>query len=299
MSYEDIKNFLGNPLVTTVIGLLSAYLGWKYGHRRPRPTVWITAARQLTWSKASALPEPFEIRYRGASIARVTRGTVIFWNDGNDTLNYSAISENDKFRLAIPDGEFLESEILKSSTSNSGLNLISSSDNKEIEVVFEYLDPGEGLTIAFLHTSAQIHPDVKGRIRGCKIKFFDNKSLLTIKRTNFLKIILAVRSKRFAAWGMTFAGFILVLMPFVKPLVPEEYAWFFEPPRNRDSNRGTWLAVIMGFAYFFLGASFLWAERRKYPKSLEYREEGLTSPQSQIVDSAPVIREQVAQNSSP
>jgi hypothetical protein len=277
MSYEDIKNFLGNPLVATAIGLISAFLGWKYGHRRPRPTVWITSAKQLTWGGSDGAPETFEIRYRGTSITRVSRGTLVFWNAGNDTLEYSSISANDRFRLSIPDGDFLEVEVLRASADKTGVSLHPSPDNREVEIRFEYLDPSEGISIAFLHTSEQTHPDVLGRIRGARIKFFNSKSNFEIG-----KII----SSKALSSALILTGILFFCFLALRIFNPEFFGKVVELSVNKESVSASFFLAFLGFVYLFLGGSMLWQYRRRYPKSLEYREENLTSPQQKIPVSA-------------
>lgn len=280
MNYEGVKTFLGNPLVATLLAALFTYIGWRFGHRRAKPTVWLTAARQLTWGKTGDLPEDFEIRYRAKAVHRVSRGTVVLWNAGNDTFDHESVSEKDRIRISIPDGEFLEAEILRLANNTSGIVATISEDKREVGIEFEYMDSNEGVTMAFLHTSTQIHPEVKGRVKGNKIRFFDDRSKGIDKRP----ASWSLPKRRKFVFGVLFAmGVIFALIGLMKIYFPSVYELLNRWPFDQNSKLIGWIPMFMGLSYIVLALYFLWSDRRKYPKSLEYRTDELTTPQTAAV----------------
>lgn len=278
MGYEEVKSFLGNPLVATAIAAIFTYVGWRLGHRRAKPTVWLTAAKQLTWGKADELPDTFEIRYRAQAVKRVIRGTLVLWNAGNLTLESSAVSSHDPLRMVIPDGEFLEAEIIRVVNRTAGLEAVLSEDLREIEVRFEYVDPNEGVTIAFLHTSAQVHPDVRGRIKGHKLRFYDDKPK-SLKNDGFIS---RSRRRTFVSCVLLLLGLTLIGYSTLKLFFPLQWKTVLYFPFDPAGPVGRWMPVAGGVAYVAVACGLLWVGRRKYPKSLEYRSEELTSPQTTV-----------------
>jgi hypothetical protein len=107
------------------------------------------------------------ISYKSESIESLTVTKYVFWNKGNETINYSDFPSTSKLKIKIKkDFKILDSNIIftKNDINNVKCELI---NNEEVLLMFDYLDKGEGFVVQLIHTSPN-NKDlyVDGTIKG-------------------------------------------------------------------------------------------------------------------------------------
>jgi len=249
-----------------VIALIAYYAG----QRRPRPRAAITASHELTWANSHKLPTGFELKFLGRDIPHISRGLLRFWNAGSETLSKDLVPPQDKIRLCLTDGEFLLAGITRvSNPVNECRASIDVADPKAINFEFDFLDPGQGAVVGFLHTSSTAIPTLRGTIKGHKIQLVQSSDP-TSRQSKF--------RRRFSSFERTFAWVSIVVGAISIALIalPNEYLLSWRVTSNRPISSDLLGAVldktffaILGSTYLLLGAILLWRRRRRFPKSLE------------------------------
>lgn len=155
-----------------VIGVVTSYIFYRIQKRR-RELCWSIDSTSLI-KGYSSLFEKLEIQYGGQKIENLTVSKIVFWNNGNETI--------DGKDIAIPpfilprdttNTEILDAKIIKTSTIGNRFEIRKKSDDPILFLHFAYLDPQQGAVVQVIHTGISILPlVVDGEVKGVKeIKF--------------------------------------------------------------------------------------------------------------------------------
>lgn len=266
-------DFLNQGWVSLTVGLVVAAIAFFAARRRADPKATIQAFHELTWNKSHQLPVGFELKFRNKTIPCISRGIFRFWNAGSETLSHDLVPQHDRLRLVIPDGEFLAAVIARESNNVNRFKVeIDSKNSRVVNVSFDFLDPSEGATVGFLHSSSTATPILSGTIKGHKIKIIDhsvtgekNPGISRIKRHLSRTLPIPIIAAGFFLLGITAipAQYITSLRSAIK------WNESFSTSQAKEPIATLYLAVG-GASYILLGGAILWRRRRKHPKSLDW-----------------------------
>lgn len=149
----------------TILGLILA-IAFFYASRKKKDFRYSYNSNQLIKDFTQQI-DGLNISYKSESIESLTVTKYVFWNKGNETINYSDFPSTSKLKIKIKkDFKILDSNIIftKNDINNVKCELI---NNEEVLLVFDYLDKGEGFVVQLIHTSPN-NKDlyVDGTIKG-------------------------------------------------------------------------------------------------------------------------------------
>lgn len=265
-------DFLNQGWVGIAIGVMASVVTYLLSRRRAVPKATIVASHELTWNDSTDLPEGFELTFLNKKIPHICRGLVRFWNGGNETLQGSSVPSHDRIRLTISDGEFLVVGLPKAS---NPVNLcqfeVDPQDPKTAYFTFDFLDPNEGAVLGFLHTSKTAAPELKGTIKGHKIQILEHRIQSKARQRMNRRVRMF---KKGLPIGLILAGVLLFGLAILPKESFERFAILSEKTRAErlhDSDVAIRLGGMLGGAsYILIGGVYLWARRRKHPKSLDF-----------------------------
>ncbi|MCR9366762.1 hypothetical protein [Vibrio antiquarius] len=273
--FDSIFNFFNQGWVGSLIGLLGIVLGivgifsYKISKSAAKPAYQKTSLR-LLGREEDNLPEDVTVTYKGLEVQRLTKTTLVVWNNGTEVLDGDAILQRDPLRLEFEDGtNILSYKILKSNrtTNEFTLNKCDQNENR-LKVNFLYLDPNDGVTIEILHDSKARYPKFKGTIKGHPKCFEDLGGVVlfgqkTTKVTGPLGLIYS---------NIKLFMIIPILMGIGAVLFgiqPEFFMGLLGEERGDSLVGMKWEMIVVGFLYIILPTALLLTTRAKYPKSLK------------------------------
>lgn len=278
---SEIFEFFNQGWVGSLIGVIGIILGivgifsYRISKSVPIPSYQKSSLR-LIGREEDNLPKDVTVTYKGNVVERLTKTTLVLWNNGTETLDGSNIVEKDPLSISFEsEDKILSYKILKQTkdTNTFSVHECSGFQNKLL-FDFEYLDPDDGVVIELLHDSAQKYPTISGTIKGLPEGFIDQGRVLGQKRNNLkgpMKIILE-RPK--LLFGTAIA---LGLGMVVFGILPNEAREFIAGLLSESSTQKTidqqpLFFIVFGLLYASLPAFVLWSRRKKYPKQLEITE---------------------------
>lgn len=156
-------------VVLAVVGLGTGYYFYKRSIRQP-------LLKHFTWALdvvggfSHPMLEGMEVRFKGASVHRLTAANVTLWNAGNATLDRDAIAQRDPVRIQLRgEGRILEATVTKSTGAANNVSLDLDDEGGVVLVGFDFLDPQDGAVIRVLHTSSEAYPEVRGVLKGAQV----------------------------------------------------------------------------------------------------------------------------------
>jgi hypothetical protein len=156
------------------IGDILSYSGWGIGviglavgvlsiPRRIKPLYAVTG--NVVVSKGS---DPnIQVTYKGEAVPRVTRTRIAFWNGGRKTLRRSDISDAFPLAIRMPQGStILDDKWIGAVGDRNGAHTARTVGVEQIDLGFQYLEPGQGFVAEVTHTHATWDLVVDGDIVG-------------------------------------------------------------------------------------------------------------------------------------
>lgn len=229
----------------------SARLAYQYDHA------------MLVGGRGAVFPEELEIRFAGSVVPRVTASRVVVWNCGDRTINGIDVVSDDQLRVELPEGaRILSHSVVRQTREVNGWAIVSS-DNR-LGLSFDFVDPGDGISIEVLHTESGGDVEVTGTIRGIPAGVRDYGraawSAYTTRQRRF-----PWNRPRYVLGFAVVVGLSLMAVGLLAPLLaPEDLDVF-----HTESAEIRWSLVGVGALYAVLPGLFLWVSRRRYPVTLE------------------------------
>ena len=274
-----VFKFINQGWVGSLIGLIGIILGivgifsYRISKSVAKPSYQKSSLR-LLGRKEDNLPNQVVVTYEGNVVERLTKTTLVFWNNGTETLDGSSIVEKDPLSISFEDEDrILSYKILKQTkkTNEFDIQMLTKYQHKLV-FSFEYLDPSDGVVIELLHDSAQRYPIISGTIKGLPYGFVDQGKIFENEENNLkgpLKILLS-RSKLLFIIAIVL-GLGMVLFGILPAEVREFIARFIsEGSTQKTIDQQPLFFIIFGLVYASLPAFLLWTRRKKYPKQLEF-----------------------------
>ncbi|NPE29441.1 hypothetical protein HNV12_16075 [Methanococcoides sp. SA1] len=112
--------------------------------------------------------ESLKIIYSDKEIKNVTISKLIFWNKGRETIEGSEITTIEPLFIK-PKGsiQILDAKIIYSKESANGFSLKKIEGKQGFQLIFDYVDKGEGIIVQIIHTGTSGKDiEIVGKIKG-------------------------------------------------------------------------------------------------------------------------------------
>lgn len=248
--------------VVGIIGIIVGCLLYIRSMRTAKPS-FQKFSLMLLGVNEGELPAEVTVLFQDKKIERLTRTTLIFWNNGTDVLYGEKIVKDDEIKISFDSGNtILDQKVLKTTKkANAFSTRMESNKPHQLVVAFSYLDPGDGAAVELLHNSEKRYPKVHGSIMGLPKGFED---LGRVYEETFLSTgaLSFFGNRRVLFWVL-----IVVGVGFATAgALPPEYRQIL---RAADTDAPvSWTMIGFGLLYAAMPVLLLWLRRRRYPKSL-------------------------------
>lgn len=130
-----------------VLPTLIGYIISKRGLRDPRPMFIVTGNSVVRASRDDGI----SVTLDGATVDRVTRTFIVFWNAGRGSIRREDTRK--PVRFALTHGKIFRAQLVATTRSDIEPSVeILSPDHESIEVAYSHLDHLDGICIEILHT---------------------------------------------------------------------------------------------------------------------------------------------------
>lgn len=269
---DFVRTLLSQGWVGTVVGLAGIVLAIIFYLRSKRKAklAFQHDHVMLVGGRGAAFPDEVEIRFSGTIVPRITASSIVIWNCGDRTINGSDVVAGDPLRLELPDaGRVLKHEILRQTRSVNGWRVDQPAPNL-LSLAFEFLDPGDGISVEVIHSEASSKLDCKGTIKGMPAGMRNyGRALWSVYRRRPSAPFPLNRPPRFVFAIGVVLGFAMMLYGLLRPSFDQWFPATFGADDPIDLQKLRWAWVISGLLYAALPGFMLWSRRRRYPAVLE------------------------------
>jgi hypothetical protein len=274
---QDLFNFLNQGWVGSLTGFIGIVIGilgiysYKISKSHGLPTVQKHSLRIIEKEK-TAVSDDLEILFKGKKVERLTKTIIVFWNDGTETINGSDVVASDKISFSFSHGErILSSKIICVTRAVNHTSLVNSKDqNNKVNLIFDFLDPNDGVTIELLHTDKKRYPSITGTIKGVPSGIYDAGSYIddnTQSPNTYINVVF--KKRKYLYYSALAIGLTIVLLGLLPSSIYEYIETFLKSEQNKNIVMPErWLFIVVGGIYAFMPVYLLWSGRRKYPKVL-------------------------------
>lgn len=106
-----------------------------------------------------------DIKFDGKQIQDLSSSIFYIWNSGNDVINATDIVVSGLLKISCESGNILDARIIRQSDESNNF-LISKFTSDSVEITFEYMDRGEGITLQILHMGCKDELSFICKIKG-------------------------------------------------------------------------------------------------------------------------------------
>ncbi len=261
----EFLNFFNQAWVGSFIGLVGITVGliglvlYRLSRNIAEPSYQNSSLR-LIGEKENNLPKEVEVTYNGRVVERLTKTTLIFWNNGTAVIDGKDIIASDPITIVFDKNDnILSYKILKCTKNVNNFSIVKYDDHPyQLLLNFDYLDPKDGAVLEILHDGREKYPRITGTIKGLP-KGFINQGIVYENEATKIKgpIGILLDKRTLLLTLMVFFGVAMVVVGLAG---------------NRFFSTESDLApavVALGVIYAVLPALLLWYRRKKYPKQLE------------------------------
>lgn len=205
-----------------------------------------------------------EVKVSGRVVSALTITKIMLWNSGKEAIRASDFPNKQRLRIVSSRGvEILESEIIQTSSESCNCAIEAVSPD-ELLILFEFLDPNDGLVLQIAHTGISGRAlDVEGQIVGkgrISEKTFTRIFPFDLRGPNRR---VYRRSSPFRRWllgcGSVAIGLMMIITTF--------FGLFDQGAALEISKKAlTIITWIGGITYLAFGVNLL---RSRLPKGLE------------------------------
>lgn len=262
--------FNSNPLLNA-FSLFLAILGiiftsyFYFKSKKNRIPIYILRTVNLVRENVQKI-DTVNILYAGNKVNNLSITKIAFWNDGKETINNSDVAQNNPIRLIIAkDCIFLDAEIIYQKNPSNDFNISISSDNKYVDIAFDYFDFEEGIVLQVFHTGngsddislvGQVKSVKKIQRKDYSSTFIPTYILDILKKTTLPKKM----TRLVPGWTVFIMGLLSIIVAFIMPFIeitPKDL--------NPEDSRLEQIVSfgIVGVLYVLMGYSMI---KRKIPK---------------------------------
>lgn len=223
----------------------------------------MSSIRIITKDRAKSL-NGLNITFKGKEVVQLTKTYIFLWNDGRKIINGVDCVPSDRLRISIIDAEILSTSIVKTSRDVNNISIdLNDSCSSEAFIIFDYLDPNDGVVIEILHTGKERFPQIKGVIKGIP-KGILNYGIVkdfwgNYKKDSILWINSLIRKSTIIA--SAFLSLLLLVVGISYSKLPN---WLTQSNPSRDR----WFWIVMGIITMIVTIIASNINRKKFPKTL-------------------------------
>lgn len=276
---QELISFFNQGWVGSLLGFVGIIVGalgifsYKISKSIAKPCFQILSLRLLGRNEDN-LPKEVTVLFKGKEVDRLTKTTLILWNNGTEVLDGKDVIPSDPIQIAFDtDDNILSYKILKRTKEVNNFRLIKSEEHPhQIMVNFDYLDPNDGVVLEMLHNSKKRYPKITGTIKGLPKGLLDLGTVYPSKQYKSKSPLVTLLNHRKKIYGSAiFVGLSMVIFGFLPQELREN---IFNSLRKSDDTMLTEpiFFVVFGLLYASMPVFFLWSRRKKYPKQLEFDE---------------------------
>jgi preprotein translocase subunit SecG len=155
-------------VLTVLFGVLSVVLYFR-GKKEKRPQ-YCTHGSNLFQGLKGIVPG-VSVHFPGHSdpIPRLSVAKLLFWNQGKETIRRQDIVKGEPIRIVCNAGKILQANIIDQSEPSNRFSETVSQDHETVTLNFDYMDPGNGVTLQIFHTApSDKQLEMRGKIVGAK-----------------------------------------------------------------------------------------------------------------------------------
>ena len=167
---QELQQIFSNPLWTlatlaiTIVAIVLAIIFYSKSKKVRKPTYYIKSHNLVT--DFSSKITKLKMLYNDTQIERLMVSKIAFWNDG-ETINKVDIADTEPLRIeAVGSCDILDANVIKeiNPVNKFRIEII---NKKEVRILFDFLDKGQGGAIQIMHTGKE-YSDIKvdGFVKG-------------------------------------------------------------------------------------------------------------------------------------
>lgn len=256
-------------IVLSVIAILLSFIFFQKGKQKFSINHY-TESTLLIDKKNTEKPDDVEIYFSKKPVDKLYKTLIYIWNSGNQTIRKNDLNTIDKFRIDIEnDSEILSIKIVKTTRNVINFSLNNLINSQIHEIVFDYLDPNDGVVVEIFHNGSLNDLKLKGTIVGISDLIGNknsDKNLNNEITKAFREIALEITSH---------TRYISILVLFTGSLLAG-FSIFLHMNPNFKFFPGLEDKVYLGMGggiYIVLGVVLIVTSKKKFPKSLEITKE--------------------------
>ena len=228
-------------LFVAVLGVILAYVFYRRSQRNKEPS-WDSKTVNLIRGISTKL-KGLNLLYNGEEVTNISVTTLIFWNNGDRTIDRNDVPTSDPMRIAAASGvRLLHTSVIGSNNPPSEFALRSDSSQQSVKFDFEYLDKAQGAVIQVVHDGLDSSAlKLVGTVKGAQPTL--RRSIAKVSRSSRLSPAF----RRALAMGTAVVGLILIAL--------FDLLLIITPPKSGSSFPAlAWLGVLLLSAMFAASA---------------------------------------------
>ena len=226
----------------------------------PKP-VYQSQSSRILGRDEDNLPEDVSIKFKDTVVDRLTRTTIIFWNDGSKVLDGSDIVKGDPLLISYPAGSKILSCTVRKQTKDAHkfrLTHVPDRPNK-LSINFDYLDSKGGSACEIIHDSENLHPEISGSIKGIPSGF-----KAAVRESYSTRTFITRSRVRIVFWLVFTVGILSIGFGMGIKIFSD-----VKPSTSNLEDNPILILILVGIIYASMPAFLLWRTRRRYPKNLD------------------------------
>jgi hypothetical protein len=158
-----------------LIGLITGYIFYRKGIKIKQP-LYVMKTDNLIQNNMVEM-SGLSILWNGSSITSLSSSTLVFWNNGADTIDFSDVVRSNPLQIAAIEGfKILDAKVTRSNNPSNSLSVKIAESGDKAFILFEYLDQNHGGEIQIIHTGTQSsHLLVSGDFKGARLKSINSR----------------------------------------------------------------------------------------------------------------------------
>lgn len=165
-----MEKLMSNPYawsvlsLCTVFSLIFAIYTWIVGRKTKEISVDYFSNEIIKQGKNPI--SKLNIEFEGKPIQDLTSTIFYIWNSGSEVINHEDVVEK-SLKIKCKSESFLDVQVIRQSDDSNNFSVMNVTSTN-IEVIFDYMDSGEGVRLQILHTESSDDLFVNCKIKGGK-----------------------------------------------------------------------------------------------------------------------------------
>lgn len=163
-----MEKLMSNPYawsvlsLCTVFSLIFAIYTWIVGRKTKEISVDYFSNEIIKQGKNPI--SKLNIEFEGKPIQDLTSTIFYIWNSGSEVINHDDVVEK-SLKIKCKSESFLDVQVIRQSDDSNNFSVLNFTSTN-IELIFDYMDSGEGVRLQILHTESSDDLFVNCKIKG-------------------------------------------------------------------------------------------------------------------------------------